>query len=1412
MRILKTVIPLLFLMTVSTFVSGQSKAHSKWLKKVARAEDKFEEGKYSAAYRSAKRLVKKAEKGKKYTVEISSSQVLMAKYAEARGRALEAQSILDSISFTAFDTLSPLHKTAFYYYSALTYQLIGNQAKALENIAKGREIAAGTNDSIQEWKLQFDQIEILSLFAQMNYTAADAKLSTLHSTLLKKAQRYQNGKKIKRSQWKEAQAKLAQNIVQLAELELLRGNLPVAEMLYSSNDDTLKTLIKKNSLTYFQHIAGMAKLKADQLDYKGAAKAYHKALRRFQRKVRYQFPNRLYFELLEQEMYTNLQLGKLNKYQKLSKLHKYKTKSFGRHSTYFLSSKSMMIEDELVIHRYRKALRKAEKLYNKLDDYYPKNHLNRTQLLYQLYEIAVHTNDFQQARDIHDSIQVLYAFNYGVETPVFHKLKLEQGIFELNYPNQFKRADSIFSTHFDGYISQIHNFHNDYIPTTNSYAKIFTTTDRFNAAYELLENNTEIAKTRFGNESEAYGLQLQKLAEIHIILGNYPIAEELLEKAANVIKADVGKRGQTYANVLYTLGELYNINGQYDDARQMLKKAYRINHKLGSIGEMQSVNSTEELAELYIKTGRYDDAENLLEKSIEIKEHKYGETHFQLINPYYTLGELFLIRGDFVKAEKATRKALDIAEISLSDTSIKFINTQILLGDVYASMGDFDQAKSIYTTSIAHLSAKFSNRHLSIADLQLKIAEQQMMNNNTEGIDTLLQDAEEIILFNLNKEHPKYGDVLRLKAQLATTQLNYTKALELLNASTTIYRQALGENHVSTVDNLIYTGNVYYVQTDYKNAIDFYKKAAKGYKKIFSKEHPNYVNAESSIGRTYFVMGNHKQALKTLTASTTAYLEFIDNFFPSLSEREKSDYWNFIRSDFELMNVLALEYGNKKETLYTSVYNNKLATKAILLNSSLKIRKRILSSGDNELIALYETWGAKKEQLAKTLSMSATELKATGISVSKLERDINLLEKQLSERSLGFSEEKKSKKVTFKDIRKQLKDNEAAIEIIRFNNFEKDFTDSVIYAALIVTPKTKKHPIFLPLNSGNELEAKFYKYYRNTIKYKATDRYSYGKFWQPIDSVLVTTGSSVIYLSVDGVYNQLNPETFADTNGKYMLDKYSIVSLSNTKDILLAKNESTEMVPSQSAVLFGNPSFIASDENDGKDLSTSSSTINRSVNGEKVSSVEPLPGAEKEVNIVSELLRQSNWKTQKFIATNATEMEVKDLESPRVFHVATHGFFMNASQSELSLRPQTTTNPLHKSGLLFAGADELMREENVYQFNKKDGVLTAFEAMNLKLDHTELVVLSACETGLGEVKVGEGVYGLQRAFLVAGAQNVIMTLFKVNDQVTQELMTEFYSKWLEHGDKRKAFLQAKQMIKEKYDAPIYWGAFVMIGK
>jgi CHAT domain-containing protein len=202
---------------------------------------------------------------------------------------------------------------------------------------------------------------------------------------------------------------------------------------------------------------------------------------------------------------------------------------------------------------------------------------------------------------------------------------------------------------------------------------------------------------------------------------------------------------------------------------------------------------------------------------------------------------------------------------------------------------------------------------------------------------------------------------------------------------------------------------------------------------------------------------------------------------------------------------------------------------------------------------------------------------------------------------------------------------------------------------------------------------------------------------------------------------------------------------------------------------------------------------------------------------VDAILKASNRHVTTYLGADATEGQLKKVFNPGVFHIATHGFFLQNEENDDDeslddFSDKATENPLLRSGLLLKNGGQLLQNEHVFAFNKEEGILTAYEAMNLNFDQTELVVLSACETGLGEVQLGEGVFGLQRSFLVAGSKSVVMSLFKVSDQVTAELMSSFYKKWMNSGDKRGSFTAAKIEIMNKYNNPHFWGAFIMIGE
>lgn len=595
---------------------------------------------------------------------------------------------------------------------------------------------------------------------------------------------------------------------------------------------------------------------------------------------------------------------------------------------------------------------------------------------------------------------------------------------------------------------------------------------------------------------------------------------------------------------------------------------------------------------------------------------------------------------------------------------------------------------------------------------------------------------------------------------------------------------------------------------EFGRAENRYDDALSKFQKFFSDTHPEYVKVQSKLAKTHDMDGDWRRSLNEMDEVLLKYKDFIEAYFPALSEREKAKYWNTIKTDYEFYNTLIVSK-NKNEKYIGELYNNALLTKALLLNSSIKIRQRIMSSDDIELKNTYQEWIAKKELLTVALSMTKDQLLANNLDQSKLSSEVESIEKKLSLKSELFGENYDEKPVTWENVRDALEENEVAIEMVRFRVFEKNFTDSIKYALLYITGEKRSKPNMILLDNGEELENKYLKYYRNTIKYQLKDTRSYEAFWKPIVDEIGTV--TTLYISPDGVYNQINLESIPTPEpNKYVIDNSNIILISNTKDLYLKKDE-PEGLPvdvNLVATMFGDPVFYIQTD-------PGVPARNSGVSRETATVINQLPGTKKEIEQVRGFLNRSGWEVKEFSNLDAREEIVKTISSPQIFHVATHGFFKEETKTASAVDQDLYENylyenPLLKSGLLLSGAGDILNSTK-HNYNIESGILTAYEAMNLNLDQTELVVLSACETGLGEMEAGEGVYGLQRSFLVAGAKSVIMSLFKVSDDVTQQLMVRFYQKWLDTGDKRQAFTDAKKEIRNEYPDPIYWGPFVMIG-
>ncbi len=554
------------------------------------------------------------------------------------------------------------------------------------------------------------------------------------------------------------------------------------------------------------------------------------------------------------------------------------------------------------------------------------------------------------------------------------------------------------------------------------------------------------------------------------------------------------------------------------------------------------------------------------------------------------------------------------------------------------------------------------------------------------------------------------------------------------------------------------------------------------------KNHPLYAQSQEDIAILYWKTQTWDRAVPLYHEVMDKSLQFVSTYFPPMSEAEKTKYWDVLSPRFQRFYNFALEASASNPAVVKDLIDYQIATKALLLNSTNKVKQAIYASKDGELIRDYITWLDQKETLARLYAYSKEELKQQNIQIDSMQRAANTMERKLSERSADFSAGYTNQKVSYTQVKNLLADNEAVVEIIRMQRYEQKFTDDAQYVALVLT-KAAELPQVVVLDNGGQLETRYAKFYRNAIQQRIVDQYSYEQYWARIE--LALTGKKTIYLSPDGVYSQLNINTLKKPDADYVINRYDLVTLGNSKDLIAIKARKTK-APKKTATLLGFPDYGGGD-------------------------VTPLPGTKVEIDNVTKILKTAAYQVTAFTQKTATEANLKKLKAPVLVHIATHGYFLKDVDAEgsafgISL-DNANDNPLLRSGLLLSGAAGTVSGKRMPNLESNDnGVLTAYEAMNLDLEGTDLVVLSACETGLGDVKAGEGVYGLQRAFLVAGADALIMSLWKVDDAATQQLMSGFYTNWVKLGNKQKAFKQAQLQLMAKYKEPYYWGAFVMMGQ
>ena len=569
----------------------------------------------------------------------------------------------------------------------------------------------------------------------------------------------------------------------------------------------------------------------------------------------------------------------------------------------------------------------------------------------------------------------------------------------------------------------------------------------------------------------------------------------------------------------------------------------------------------------------------------------------------------------------------------------------------------------------------------------------------------------------------------------------------------------------------------------------------------------------------YSSIGDHELANSYLTSSCCIQKQLFCSSLDYMTENQRMQFWKTMQSKFdETYPIFAYKYHFSQPSISTFAYDNELFRKGLLLSSSNIIRQSILESNDSILI---EQWNELVG--IKQVIMNLEEKDPNSTNLVHYKNQADSLEKIVTKSSAIFRETKQQQSITWDSIQQYLTPDEVAIEyfIAPLNE------DSTMYCALLLRHDSQ-YPELIPLCEEKEIVNCLSQNRTNDIyTFDTNSKTIFNLIWDKILPQIHEGGT--IYFSPAGLLHQIAIENIPYDQTHTMSDVYTMVRLSSTREIV----KKDKSIKHHTATIYGGifydvdkTSLLAESRNyDTEDMfayrSISSTLPNRG-------SVLYLPGTKKEAESIYSLLNSNNITSTLYTASKANEESFKSLSGKHrnILHIGTHGFYWEDStarkQDYFSQRIQLqmlgdnqlqkpSIDPLTRCGLLFAGSNiALSGHSNDLPEGVQDGILTAKEISLMDLRDADLVVLSACETAKGDI-TSEGIFGLQRAFKMAGVQTIIMSLWKVNDQATQMLMTEFYTNWIsKNQSKREAFKNAQNTVRAKFEEPEYWAGFILL--
>lgn len=663
----------------------------------------------------------------------------------------------------------------------------------------------------------------------------------------------------------------------------------------------------------------------------------------------------------------------------------------------------------------------------------------------------------------------------------------------------------------------------------------------------------------------------------------------------------------------------------------------------------------------------------------------------------------------------------------------------------------------------------------------------------------------------LGKDHPDYMRSLQDLMSYNILCLNYRKVVSLYVNTLRLQAEILEAKHPNYANNLKYLKYCNYGfgdEEDYQNAdINLWK--ASGAMSIPPTSLSSYILTINNLIWYNRQLGHLSEALNLTVDESAIRRRLALDMSQRLSVEDRNSYWEMDKWHFERQYPL-YAYRNRTPDFISVVYDAALLSKGFLLSSEIETRKIITESGDAALVALYDSMRVNQQILDKQLERP---IKERFLNTDSLRETITQMERELASKSTTYGSLIANMSIEWKDVQKKLRKNDIAVEFLNFPIAK----DSIMYVALTLK-KGYKSPKMTPLFEEKQLKSIHKDRY-----YKGTNIYDL--VWKPLEKEL--DGVTNVYFSPSGELYNINIEVLPEIAG--ITDSRRYYRLSSTRELALTRVDNNKQ--NASAAVYGGlryycakDSLITDSRKYPRSKKRSIEDFDLSVDSIQLrSGYGYLEGTLLEAQKVDSSAVSAKMKSSLYTDFSGTEASFKALDGQgkQLIHIATHGFYYMEKDSvrmrekgfrmlqDESRRRYVEDKALTRSGLLFAGCNNILGGDTItLPEDVDDGILYAKEIARLDLRGLELLTLSACQTGLGDI-TGEGVFGLQRAFKKAGAKSILMSLWKVDDDATQMFMTRFYENYLiKKMPKSDALLDAQKYLRSKNEKD--WAAFILL--